>query len=135
MQDYLKIHTISFDSTVSLRLIFTVVSEPPEDQQNDGEDCVEVGRAYIDLRAILAEGRDLVDSDVDGKFDLQTRNIMVVHNSVRMTCKVWQTNVKNYANLFLFQMVLLEILTSFLPNHILQLTPVVANSLGPSKLL
>ena len=46
------------------------MSEPPEDQQNDGEDCVEVGRAYIDLRAILAEGRDLVDSDVDGKFDV-----------------------------------------------------------------
>ena len=48
------------------RLRFTVVSEPPEEFQEDAE-CVEVGYAYVDLRALLQEGRDLTDSDIEGK--------------------------------------------------------------------
>lgn len=46
------------------RLIFTVVSEPPDEFQEEAE-CVEVGRAYIDLRAMLEEGRDIINQDID----------------------------------------------------------------------
>ncbi|XP_071501124.1 protein fantom-like [Diadema antillarum] len=46
------------------RLRLTVVSEPPEEEQEDAE-CVEVGHAYVDLRAMLEEGRDMIDGEVD----------------------------------------------------------------------
>ncbi|XP_063971772.1 protein fantom-like isoform X2 [Lytechinus pictus] len=46
------------------RLRFTVVSEPPDEFQEDAE-CIEVGYAYVDLRALLEEGRDLTDSDIE----------------------------------------------------------------------
>ncbi|XP_030832103.1 protein fantom isoform X2 [Strongylocentrotus purpuratus] len=46
------------------RLRFTVVSEPPDEFQEDG-DCIEVGYAYVDLRALLEEGRDLTDTDIE----------------------------------------------------------------------
>lgn len=42
------------------------MSEPPDEFQEDG-DCIEVGYAYVDLRALLEEGRDLTDTDIEGE--------------------------------------------------------------------
>ncbi|XP_045674935.1 protein fantom [Phyllostomus hastatus] len=42
---------------------FTVVSDPPEDEQE--LECEDVGVAAVDLEAAFREGRDLVEQDID----------------------------------------------------------------------
>lgn len=47
------------------RIRFTVVSEPPEDEQD--ADCEDVGVAYVSVRDILKNKADLKDADIDSK--------------------------------------------------------------------
>lgn len=42
---------------------FTVVSDPPEEEQD--LECEDVGLAHVDLAALLREGRDLVEQNID----------------------------------------------------------------------
>ena len=50
-------------SVESSLLIFTLVSEPPEDKED--QDCEDVGAAKIDLKTILSTGQDIVNMAVD----------------------------------------------------------------------
>ena len=45
---------------------FTLVSEPPEDDQ-DGE-CEDVGYAFVSVRDILRNRKDIVEEDIDSKW-------------------------------------------------------------------
>ncbi|XP_006026635.2 protein fantom isoform X1 [Alligator sinensis] len=53
-------------NTGSIR--FTVVSEPPEDEQD--LDCEDIGFAYVSLREIFQKEKDIVEQDID-VFDSQ----------------------------------------------------------------
>jgi len=53
---YLSIHVVRH----SLR--FTLVSEPAAEE--DDEDCIEIGYAYVSLNEILQTGRDLVCAEI-----------------------------------------------------------------------
>lgn len=44
------------------RLKFTVVSEP----MDDGEECVDVGHAFLDLQELLLTGDDVSDQQING---------------------------------------------------------------------
>uniref|UniRef100_A0A8C4RSH9 RPGRIP1 C-terminal domain-containing protein n=1 Tax=Erpetoichthys calabaricus TaxID=27687 RepID=A0A8C4RSH9_ERPCA len=46
------------------RLKFTVVSEPVEEEH---EECQDVGYAYLDLKAVLLSGSDVVEQQLDGE--------------------------------------------------------------------
>lgn len=46
-------------------LRFTVVSDPPEDEQD--LECEDIGFAYVSLREILQKQRDIIEQDIDGK--------------------------------------------------------------------
>jgi len=52
------------------RVRFTLVSEPPEDDQD--ADCEDVGVAFVNMRDILTNRKDIVDQDVDSKSVLTT---------------------------------------------------------------
>lgn len=56
--------TFSILSLPSVR--FTVVSDPPEDEQD--LECEDIGIANIDLAKIFQEGRDIIEQDIDGMF-------------------------------------------------------------------
>jgi len=47
---------------VLARLRFTLVSEPMA--EDDDEDCVEIGYAYVSLAEILQTGRDLIGAEI-----------------------------------------------------------------------
>jgi len=47
---------------VCVRLRFTLVSEPTDEE--DDEDCVEIGYAYVSLNEILQTGRDLICAEI-----------------------------------------------------------------------
>lgn len=49
-------------SAVLHRLRFTLVSEPAAEE--DDEDCVEIGYAYVCLCEILQTGRDLIGAEI-----------------------------------------------------------------------
>jgi len=44
------------------RLRFTLVSEPEEEE--DDEDCIEIGYAYVSLSEVLDTGRDLIGAEI-----------------------------------------------------------------------
>ena len=44
------------------RLRFTLVSEPADDE--DDEDCLEIGYAYVSLCEILQTGRDFIGAEI-----------------------------------------------------------------------
>ena len=44
-------------------LVFTLVSEPPEDKED--QDCEDVGMGKVDLRTIVSTGQDIADMTVD----------------------------------------------------------------------
>jgi len=44
------------------RLRFTLVSEPMA--EDDDEDCIEIGYAYVSLSEILRTGRDLIGAEI-----------------------------------------------------------------------
>lgn len=49
-----------------LSLRFTVVSDPPEDEQD--LECEDIGFAYVSLRDIFQKQRDVIEQDIDGEF-------------------------------------------------------------------
>ncbi|XP_029140472.1 protein fantom [Protobothrops mucrosquamatus] len=53
---------------------FTVVSDPPEDQQD--LDCEDIGFAYVSLSQIFQQRQDLIDRDID-VFNLQDDRVVI----------------------------------------------------------
>ena len=51
------------DGVTDSTLVFTLVSEPPEDKED--QDCEDVGSAKIDLRTIVSSGQDMIEMNVD----------------------------------------------------------------------
>lgn len=49
-------------SLLSVR--FTVVSDPPEDEQD--LECEDIGIANVDLADMFREGRDIIEQSIDG---------------------------------------------------------------------
>ena len=45
---------------------FTLVSEPPEDEQD--AECEDVGYAFVSIRDILRNRKDIVEEDIDSKW-------------------------------------------------------------------
>lgn len=43
---------------------FTVVSDPPEDEQD--LECEDIGVAHLDLMDVFQKGRDIIEQDIDG---------------------------------------------------------------------
>ncbi|OXB83960.1 UNVERIFIED_CONTAM: hypothetical protein H355_015471, partial [Colinus virginianus] len=55
-------------------LLFTVVSDPPEDEQD--LECEDIGFAYVSLREIFQKGRDVIEQDID-VFDSQDDSAVI----------------------------------------------------------
>ncbi|XP_010211361.1 PREDICTED: protein fantom [Tinamus guttatus] len=55
-------------------LRFTVVSDPPEDEQE--LECEDIGFAYVSLREILQKERDIIEQDID-VFDSQDESAVI----------------------------------------------------------
>uniref|UniRef100_A0A8C6Z255 RPGRIP1 like n=1 Tax=Nothoprocta perdicaria TaxID=30464 RepID=A0A8C6Z255_NOTPE len=55
-------------------LRFTVVSDPPEDEQE--LECEDIGFAYVSLREILQKERDIIEQDID-VFDSQDERAVI----------------------------------------------------------
>lgn len=53
-------------SSLMFSLLFTVVTDPPEDEQD--LECEDIGFAYVSLREIFQKERDIIEQDIDGKF-------------------------------------------------------------------
>lgn len=47
-----------------LSVLFTVVSDPPEDEQD--LECEDIGMANIDLADMFREGSDIIEQNIDG---------------------------------------------------------------------
>ncbi|KAM6195434.1 protein fantom isoform 1-T1 [Sarcoramphus papa] len=72
-REYLKSMLLKPDlHTDSLR--FTVVSDPPEDEQD--LECEDVGFAYVSLREIFRKQRDIIEQDID-IFDSQDDSAVI----------------------------------------------------------
>ncbi|PVD20902.1 hypothetical protein C0Q70_19065 [Pomacea canaliculata] len=65
------------------RIRFTVVSEPPEDEQD--ADCEDVGVAYVSVRDILKNKADLKDADID-IFDVGNPKRVIGQMNVTVEC-------------------------------------------------
>ena len=58
-------HFVVVFSVLSLLSVrFTVVSDPPEDEQD--LECEAVGIANVDLADMFREGRDIIEQSIDG---------------------------------------------------------------------
>ncbi|OXB64265.1 hypothetical protein ASZ78_002980 [Callipepla squamata] len=55
-------------------LLFTVVSDPPEDEQD--LECEDIGFAYVSLREIFQKGQDVIERDID-VFDSQDDSAVI----------------------------------------------------------
>ncbi|XP_039587055.1 protein fantom isoform X2 [Passer montanus] len=55
-------------------LKFTVVSDPPEDEQD--LECEDIGFAYVSLKEIFQKQRDIIEQDID-VFDAQDANAVI----------------------------------------------------------
>ncbi|NXY42026.1 FTM protein, partial [Ceuthmochares aereus] len=72
-REYLKSMLLKPDlHTDSLR--FTVVSDPPDDQQD--LECEDIGFAYVSLREIFQKQRDIIEQDID-IFDSQDDSTVI----------------------------------------------------------
>ncbi|XP_032854500.2 protein fantom isoform X1 [Tyto alba] len=72
-REYLKSMLLKPDlHTDSLR--FTVVSDPPEDEQD--LECEDIGFAYVSLREIFQKQRDIIEQDID-VFDSQDDSAVI----------------------------------------------------------
>ncbi|PKU38861.1 protein fantom [Limosa lapponica baueri] len=72
-REYLKLMLLKPDlHTDSLR--FTVVSDPPEDEQD--LECEDIGFAYVSLREIFQKQRDIIEQDID-VFDAQDDSAVI----------------------------------------------------------
>ena len=47
-----------------LSVRFTVVSDPPEDEQD--LECEDIGIANVDLADVFREGKDIIEQNIDG---------------------------------------------------------------------
>lgn len=47
-----------------LSVRFTVVSDPPQDEQE--LECEDIGVAHVDLGHVFQEGRDIIEQNIDG---------------------------------------------------------------------
>uniref|UniRef100_A0A9L0IXG5 RPGRIP1 C-terminal domain-containing protein n=1 Tax=Equus asinus TaxID=9793 RepID=A0A9L0IXG5_EQUAS len=57
-------HSVVIFSGLSLLSIrFTVVSDPPEDEQD--LECEDIGIAHVDLADMFQEGRDIIEQNID----------------------------------------------------------------------
>ncbi|KFP68498.1 Protein fantom, partial [Cariama cristata] len=56
------------------RLQFTVVSDPPEHEQD--LECEDIGFAYVSLRKILQKQRDIIEQDIN-VFDSQDDSAVI----------------------------------------------------------
>lgn len=59
---FLPLWGFSVSSFLSVR--FTVVSDPPEDEQD--LECDDIGIADVDLADMFQEGRDIIEQTIDG---------------------------------------------------------------------
>ncbi|XP_029819630.1 protein fantom [Manacus vitellinus] len=64
-REYLKSILLKADPPAD-SLKFTVVSDPPEDEQD--LECEDIGFAYVSLKEIFQKQRDIIEQDIDGKF-------------------------------------------------------------------
>ncbi|XP_059680677.1 protein fantom isoform X3 [Gavia stellata] len=72
-REYLKSMLLKPDlHTDSLR--FTVVSDPPEDEQD--LECEDIGFAHVSLREIFQKQRDIIEQDID-VFDSQDDSVVI----------------------------------------------------------
>ncbi|NXS28507.1 FTM protein, partial [Pomatostomus ruficeps] len=72
-REYLKSILLKPDlPTDSLK--FTVVSDPPEDEQD--LECEDIGFAYVSLKEILQKQRDIIEQDID-VFDSQDASAVI----------------------------------------------------------
>ncbi|NWX03508.1 FTM protein, partial [Caloenas nicobarica] len=72
-REYLKSMLLKPDlRSGSLR--FTVVSDPPEDEQD--LECEDIGFAYVSLRDIFQKQRDVIEQDID-VFDAQDDSAVI----------------------------------------------------------
>ncbi|XP_014798044.1 PREDICTED: protein fantom isoform X1 [Calidris pugnax] len=72
-REYLKLMLLKPDlHSDSLR--FTVVSDPPEDEQD--LECEDIGFAYVSLREIFQKQRDIIEQDID-VFDAQDDSAVI----------------------------------------------------------
>lgn len=55
---------MTFSDLYLTSICFTVVSDPPEDEQD--LECEDIGVAHIDLANMFQEGRDLIEQNIDG---------------------------------------------------------------------
>lgn len=55
---------MTFSDLYLTSIRFTVVSDPPEDEQD--LECEDIGVAHIDLANMFQEGRDLIEQNIDG---------------------------------------------------------------------
>ena len=57
-------------------LRFTLISEPPA--EDDDEDCVDIGYAYVSLQEILQSGRDLIGAEIPSQQPTVSLHLLVV---------------------------------------------------------
>ncbi len=65
------------------RVRFTVVSEPPEGNE-DGE-CEDVGVSFVSVRDILNNSKDVIDEDIPSKCQLLFSDFSQLNNLIQ--CK------------------------------------------------
>lgn len=56
---------VIFSVLCHLSVRFTVVSDPPEDEQD--LECEDIGIAHVDLIDVFQKGKDIIEQDIDGK--------------------------------------------------------------------
>lgn len=74
------------------RIIFTVVSEPPEDDQNS--ECMDVGTASVSLLEIVKKKQDLIDTNIDVK-SVQNGNEVIGALNVTVECLAVLESIKD----------------------------------------
>ncbi|NXM68059.1 FTM protein, partial [Serilophus lunatus] len=88
-REYLKLILLKPDLPAN-SLKFTVVSDPPEDEQE--LECEDIGFAYVSLKEIFQKQRDVIDQDID-VFDSQDGSavigkLMVTVEALQALCSV-----------------------------------------------
>jgi len=69
------------------RLRFTLVSEPPADE--DDEDCIEIGYAYVSLSEILQTGRDLIGAEIPSQQLIALFWFLCLSSTVLFSSQFW----------------------------------------------
>ena len=64
------------------RICFTLVSEPPEDQQD--ADCEDVGMAFVSILDILRNRKDVIEDDVDSEYSVCVSDVQSHYENLPM---------------------------------------------------